>query len=229
MKYPYIGKGTESGSIVLFYEQNKGVTLESKTWASEKLQHSNCINEDLFNDITRECLSDHAIKIESQEHLDFLYEVAEGYQLNIEPVECRIFDDEYPYFVTVRGSVFHANINLPELKDKKLITIPLPPKEHEPKEWPQVGDEVAFSGKEVYKVVVNTPDSDNMIVVKGSMGEYLLADFSVCKKPLTPEEYLKEQLFQHSGVRARDGGREVASYLAKAIINGEIKGISYER
>lgn len=25
-----------------------------------------------------------------------------------------------------------------------------------------------------------------------------------------------------------DGGREIASYLAKAIINGEIKGLSYK-
>lgn len=53
MKHPYIGKGTESGSIVLFYEQGQGVTLDSKSWASGKLQHSN-FNEDLFTNITRE-------------------------------------------------------------------------------------------------------------------------------------------------------------------------------
>ena len=37
-------------------------------------------------------------------------------------------------------------------------------------------------------MVVNTPDSDNVVVVKNSAGEYKLEDFSACKKPPKPDE-----------------------------------------
>lgn len=115
-KNPYIGKGLNSGSIVLFYEQSKGVTLESKTWARENLQHSNCINEDLFTNITREYLANTKVEIESEEHRKFILNLAK-----VNGLYCfRLVGDNFIYITNKEnGNVFNP----------KLITLPLPPKE----------------------------------------------------------------------------------------------------
>ena len=87
------------------------------------------------------------------------------------------------------------------------ITIPLPPKEPEPKEWPVVGDDVLickdvnlfelgrFNGKQC-KVIgicehnnekVLTLSNKNCGLIAVNMGEWI-------KKPLTPEEELEKEL-----------------------------------
>jgi len=171
MKYPYIGKGTESGSIVLFYEQNKGVTLESKTWASENLEHSNCVNEDLFTNITREYLANTYGKVESKEHAEFIVKLAEnagvclynnyGYD---EGDDCFVFNSSGLYFWPKNNS-----------KDKKLITIPIPPKESKlpvassGAKMPKVKEPKKVS---VHDIQVNvTNNTDSLIQIKKSEDE----------------------------------------------------------
>lgn len=210
MTYPYIGKGKGSGSIVLFYEQNKGVTLESKSWSSENLQYSNGINEDLFKNITADYLRNTKVKIESEEHEIFIKKI--------------VYDAGLMSWVS-DGYVFIFDIDMETVS--RVITLPLPPKESG--EWPQLGGEVSFpSGKGI--LVVDKPDTNGVVIVRStdadSIGEYKKVSLGALKKPPKPEEDLRDKL-----IKAMDNSNtafQYADYLSKAIIKGEIKGLSYK-
>lgn len=171
MKHPYIGKGLNSGSIVLFYEQNKGVTLESKTWESENLQHSNCINEDLFKNITREYLANTYGEVKSEEHAEFIVKLAEvaGFEVG---VYCQVdkwfcFSENLLFFYPTESRASDA--------EEKLITIPLPPKESKLPEansgtpMPEVKEPKGVSMNDIQVNVKNNTDS--LVQIKKSDDE----------------------------------------------------------
>jgi hypothetical protein len=235
MKYQYIGKGLESGSIVLFYEQGAGVTLKSKTWASKDLEYSNCINEKVFKNITREYLANTYGKIESKEHAEFIAKLVEvagikfaGVGVTMENTKSFIFypDSTFCFYKKDTGELVHA-------RGREQITIPLPPKEPESKDWPQVGDEVLYNGSSsrfksikgaVSKVIAKYSfDGIDYITIKNeSDGIFAMVFGSWIKKPKTPEEELSESIlkFLESG--------KTYDRLAEAIIKGEIKGLTYK-
>lgn len=98
-------------------------------------------------------------------------------------------------------------------------------------ELPPVGCKVEIpSGYGI--VAINKPDVNGIVIVEStsgeSKGEYKRVALSAIKPTPTPQEKLAEQIFQHSGIRARDGGKESASDIAKAILDGEIPGFKYE-
>lgn len=238
MKYPYIGKGTESGSIVLFYEQGQGMTLDSKSWASEDLKYHTCIDEDYFNDITREQVKNTKVKIESEGHEILVRGVASNADLLCALINgtAFIFDRDIedankeiiiPLPPTQLPEV-NSGTPMPEVKEQKKVSMndiqvnvknntdsvvqvtksddesnificvsDLPkgsePKEPEPKEWPQVGDDVAWSPKLSRKgTLLNI--YEGMAWVRDSYGEFVSIEVDKLKKPLTPEEELTKEI-----------------------------------
>jgi len=131
MGYPYIGKGLESGSIVLFYEQNTGVTLNSKTWASKSFEYSNCINEDSFENITSEYLSNTYGKIESKEHARLIAKLAEGAGIKFAGVDVSAENIKSFIFYSDGTFCFYKKDadELVHVREREQVTIPLPPKE----------------------------------------------------------------------------------------------------
>ena len=91
-------------------------------------------------------------------------------------------------------------------------------KEPEPKEWPKVGDKVVTEG--FYPLEVRGLDGANAWCLD-SEGDYLTFNIDELKKPPTPEEELNEKLYNLFQCDLFEG-------LSKAIINGEIKGLSYK-
>lgn len=216
-KYPYIGKGKESGSIVLFYGESEGVTLESKSWASSDLQHSNCINESVFENITREYLTNTYGKVDSKELADFIVELAEGHGFTL--------NEDYKtgdFFFLYNGRYGFASKEFCEYGGAKLITIPLPPKDLDIKEFPQVGDEV-FCEHLCDKTLIGellALTKEYAIVQLKDFEQHLHLHEWCLSKPPTLEEDLREKLHEFFINSNAD--------LAKAIINGEIKGLTYE-
>ena len=228
--YPAFYKAVD-GKEYLYLDKNNYFSFERGIWGKS----DSCDNHEKDTNITREYLADNAIKIESQEHLDFLYEIAGVHKLNIGPVECRIFDSNYPYFVNIRNDVFHVSENQAKLEGKTLITIPLPPKEHEedsmkqlerklsaamstlehlgytyhggelwkppiaeaikepePKEWPQVGDEVVWGVGGVVGEVVFIHGLDALI--KTENNKFLIPVLKLSKPQSALEEELSKEL-----------------------------------
>jgi len=219
MKYPYIGKGLNSGSIVLFYEQNKGVTLESKTWASENLQHSNCINEDLFTNITRECLENTYGKVESKEHADFLIKLAEKNKIEL-GIGGYSERKNYFYFTEDEGLLYLVFASFSPSNKHTSITIPLPPVEPKPKSWPQVGDEV--KGPKDILLQVRGIDGPHIWCLDVEL-DYCTYHVSLLKKPLTPEEELESKI--KSMIEFTNyNPKLIAEYIAR----DGIKGLSYK-
>lgn len=96
--------------------------------------------------------------------------------------------------------------------------------------FPHAGDEVSFpSGKGI--LVVDKPDINGVVIVKStdaeSIDEYKKVSLSAIKKPSTPEEELKEKLIKITD-KPRNQELSIQELIAKAIINGEIKGLSYK-
>lgn len=231
MKYPYIGKGLNSGSIVLFYEQNKGVTLESKTWASENLQHSNCINEDLFTNITRECLENTYGKVESKEHADFLIKLAEKNKIKL-GIGGYSERKNYFYFTEDEGLLYLVFASFSPSNKHTSITIPLPPKGEDMKsenvksEWPQVGDVVKGPKDELLQV--RGIDEAHIWCLDTEL-EYWTYHVSLLKKPPTPEEELREKLKEELSLYiSLHDPHDTKIDLTDAILNGEIEGLSYK-
>ena len=156
MKYPYIGKGTESGSIVLFYEQGQGVTLDSKSWASKDLEYHTCIDEDYFNDITREQVKNTKVKIESEGHEILVRGVASNADL---------------LCVLINGTAFIFDRDIEDAN--KEIIIPLPPTQlpevNSGAPMPEVKEPKKVSMNEVQVNVTNNTDS--LVQIKKSDDE----------------------------------------------------------
>ena len=150
-----------------------------------------------IKDITKEYLENKCVKIESPEHSEFVQKLAfkAGYSWNAGK-NVAFTDKEYLFFSGTRITWFWNNENSTEE-----IQLPMSPEASEEnpetKEWPQVGDEVSFpSGKGI--LVVDKPDKNGIIIVKStdedSIDEYKKVSLNALKKPLTPEEKLRDEL-----------------------------------
>lgn len=228
--YPYIGKfvGHTGHGIVLFAGEGEACYLDGDFETSEKYVFRDDYFECEFTNITREYLANTYGEVKSKEHAEFIVKLAEGANFNSAYTRTG--------FENAKSFMFYENSNTLEIYEnkhtdlvnfagKKLITIPLPPKEHEaegisqlerkpyqcgglwkppiaeaikepePKEWPQVGDEVLTASKRKAKLIathdyhawVKYYEEDNTF----SLGTVTIATLS---KPLTPEEELKIKL-----------------------------------
>lgn len=182
MKHPYIGKSPQ-GHYYLVVKKELIYSFLSKSWLFELDGFA-----DLEN-ITREYLANTKVKIESEKHADFIIKLFS----NAFDVCAESRNPKWVYNDGRKGvcQQFHGKPK----EELKLITIPLPPKEPEPKEWPQVGDEVLTASKRKAKLIathdyhawVKYYEEDNTF----SLGTVTIATLS---KPLTPEEELAKEL-----------------------------------
>lgn len=244
-KHPYIGKGKESGSIVLFYGECEGVTLESKTWASSDLQYSKCINESVFENITADYLSNTKVKIESEEHAEFVIKLFN----NAFGTEANSMNPVWVYNEGLRGvsQRFHGEPS----KDLKQITIPLPPKQLAPtatqeedfemtqtaknngdnlifgdadkcEEWPCVKDKVIHNGVNYY-YLCKSPFSDDAVLTLCSSDDWdvISAPYSELQKPKTPEEELRDEIIRviHDDVYNGMYSKESFAVFADALMS----------
>ena len=127
----------------------------------------------------------------------------------------------------------HSNVDRGLIENKKMKERPAYTKQmHERGELPPVGSEVIVGSDSKPSIVVaNKPDDNGMIVTKFD-GEYLITCIDVVKPIPSPVDELAEILADEVGEWTSkiigEGAKEVGAGLAKAIINGEIKGLSYK-
>lgn len=120
MKYPYIGESQFTGSEVLLASRSNGFRLDV-----ENAEYCNDWDETVFKNITREYLTNTYGKVESQEHADFIVELAKvnGFEV-IEDYESGIM-----WFNCDRDTLdFYRDKNIANNDGEKQITIPMPPK-----------------------------------------------------------------------------------------------------
>lgn len=216
MKYPYIGEGKNSGLIALFYEQSKFVPIESRIWAVSGLELCDGVDESYFENATANYLRNTKIRIESPEHSEFVQLLAEiaDYRRNIggatavrefDKAEWIYFDDEF--FMSTSQPFQHV--------EYKEIFLPLPPErekstvsgygkvgegfvhkqvdsESPVDEWPKVGSSVEWghTGKGEVKSL-----SDGFAWIKLDNKDYTTVYVSSLRKPKTPEEELRDEIF----------------------------------
>ena len=102
-------------------------------------------------------------------------------------------------------------------------------KEPKPKDWPQVGDEVFCehpSGQTQTGELLALTKEYAIIQQEGYEQHLYLKSWEL-SKPLTPEEELKEKLTEITD-KYRNQQLSIQELIAKAIIKGEIKGLSYK-
>ena len=219
MKYPYIGKGTESGSIILMTGKGEGVVIDSKTAATQPGKFESTIDEGYFKNITQEYLANTYGKVKSKEHAEFIFELAKlhGFDVVGSTNNAKSFEfsgDSALVLYEIPTDIFANN------EESRLITIPLPPKqiqtatseeEFEMQQimknngdnlilgcedskcegWPCVGDDVHTNfGKGVVKLL---PDSKFCYVIEIN-GNYHQLKHNELLKPKTPEEELRDEL-----------------------------------
>ncbi|QDP46629.1 MAG: hypothetical protein Tp1137MES00d2C23059491_48 [Prokaryotic dsDNA virus sp.] len=219
MKYPYIGKGTESGSIILMTGKGEGIVIDSKTAATHPGKFESTVDEDYFKNITREYLDGKCVKIESHEHSKLVQKVAFGAGFQWPESFGTIKHTGYKFlFFRVKGLINCGHENNSKVQQ---ITIPLPPKQIQTatleeefemqhimknngdnlilgcedskcEEWPQVGDEVVWD-KNDYKGIVKAI-SEQKAWCRLNNGLYYTISFDRLKKPKTPEEELRDEV-----------------------------------
>lgn len=229
MKYPYIGKLKENNEgLVLFVSAGFGAQLNSKGcgWCEEEIgiySTSDDWDEREFTNITREYLANTYGEVKSKEHADFIVKLAEGAGFEV-GLYCQddkwfCFSENFLFFYTKESRASGAK--------EKLITIPLPPKEPEPKEWPQVGDEVFCehpSGQtQTGELLALT--KEYAIIQREGYEQHLYLKSWELSKPPTPEEELESKIDKYLKVELSS---PLIRNLTRAIINGEIKGLSYK-
>ena len=149
--------------------------------------------------ITREYLANTYGEVKNGEHADFIVKLAEsaGFELHSDGVSMSSIKSFVIYGDEKLIGIYTMKVgHLSTDESYKEITIPLPPKEPEPKEWPQVGEDVSFpSGFGV--VAIAKPDSSGVIIIESknadSKGEYKRVALSAITKP-THEETLRNEL-----------------------------------
>lgn len=99
------------------------------------------------------------------------------------------------------------------------------PKEPKPKEWPQVGDEACCGS--LLNICTVEALCKGFAWVSYKEGNLETASISSLIKPLTPEDELKENLTEITD-KYRNQELSIQEIIAKAIINGEIKCLSYK-
>lgn len=226
-KYPYIARAKKSGSACVVFDYGKCVCIESKDSNFEFGEVYDVDESVLFN-ITAEYLANTKVKIKSEEHAEFIIKLFNN-AFDIGAVS------RNPKWIYNKGEAgvtqqFHGEPS----GELKLITIPLPPKEESmSKEWPQVGDDVLYDGSsdrfesikgEVSKVIAkySFEGSDYITIKHHNEGVFAMVAGSWLRKPQTPEEELNKSI-----LKFLECGKTY-DRLAKAIINGEIEGLSYK-
>jgi len=115
-KYPYIGESI-SGKKYLVYSKSSGFKIDKGTFHGQ-------LNADMIENITRERLANTYGKCESQEHANFICELADSHGIRV----TNDYNESFGrvYFVCEKGSLsfFEALCT-----DLELIHLPLPPKE----------------------------------------------------------------------------------------------------
>ena len=214
-QYPYIAKLKSDDIKMALFTGPKTATALTDNFADIKLGESDSEwDEDFYTNATHECLSKTWGLVESKEHAEFIIELANANYMDI----YRMYRSGDGYFI-VSGNEFLFTHRLPVVtKNYKQITIPLPPKT---KEWPQVGDEVCW-GVESSGVVKSL--SDGFAWIKKANNDYITVYTSSLIKPKSKQDLLIEEL-----QTKLCNNNAVDNYiLACDIINGEIKGLSYE-
>jgi hypothetical protein len=163
MKFPYIGKSLKTNAVILFYGQAKGAVIEASSSALRGVYDGNCINEEVFKNITREYLANTYGKIESKEHAEFIAKLAKANGIRV----CNTwYKDAFFCFFT---DCDNLNVLLFSLEStardsgEKLITIPLPPKTLAPTATPEEEFEMQQTEKN-NGVKVNVTNNTNSVV-----------------------------------------------------------------
>lgn len=189
MKYPYIGKGTESGSLALIYGKDSAIVMDSKTWAAKDSEDTE-VDESYFKNITAEYLANTYGEVKSKEHAEFIVKLAKvnNFRLcNPEKTDKKwfCFDDNELYF-------FDDVEDASDL-DEKQVTIPLPPECESADEWPVIGDRVQTSiGEGEIKLM---PDGRGLYIACVD-GDYYAFSIEQLSKPKTPEQELRDDLME---------------------------------
>jgi len=207
------------GKEYLYLDKSNYFSFERGIWGKSDPSD----NHKKDTNITREYLANTYGKVESKDHADFIAELAgkHGFDTTAKFTgSCKYF------YISERELSFYMYKDSSPIATCKEITIPIPPKEPEPKEWPKVGDEVLTASKQKASVVAI---DSNQVWIKykdTSIGcGYATVAIATLSKPLTPEEELATSI---SNWRGQDKATIGDSKLAEAIINSEIKGLSYK-
>lgn len=220
MKYPYIGKGEDSGNVVLFSHENYGRCIHGVTCSTGM---SGQWSEFSFTNITREYLEGKCVKIESPEHEKLLIALAENAGFK------RLINKNYRDYIRFYhdGDWTYSSESNVALCGKEIIKIPLPPKKEfkfpsapqhidcmcnkcggrcclgfcdkdKADEW-QIGDVVEYpSGKGV--LTISDPDNQGIVIVMETTDDlgshYKRVGIESLKKPKTEAEMLRDELME---------------------------------
>ncbi|AGR46566.1 hypothetical protein TW1_050 [Pseudoalteromonas phage TW1] len=133
-KYPYIGKNSSlcgDFSIAIFYGEKSGALLENTIDEIPLHEHILDFNEREFENITAEYLTNTYGKVESKEHAEFIVKLAEanGFTQNKTGANLKSAKSFIFYIDRMIGLYEKPHFDLVHSSVRKLITIPLPPKE----------------------------------------------------------------------------------------------------
>jgi len=160
MKYPYIGKGTESGTIELIYSKGLGVAMDSKTWAAGNGDDKE-VEESFFKNITAEYLANTYGEVKSKEHAEFIKLLAETNKI---PCAVLSIDMNYTMFYVIDGCLFFCVKEIDAIGDYNKITIPLPPElnVNTPEEDFKMKQIAKNNDTQPSHVTFNTPENLNL-------------------------------------------------------------------
>ena len=248
IKYPYIGEGLGSGSVVVFYEAGAGTTLDSKTWASKDMEHHNTLDESRFKNITREYLQNTWGVVESKEHAEFISEL--GKNASAKTSTSWEGGKRFNFYTNSKGGL-HLDFydeHLSKDSGEKQITIPLPPKaklnfSDLPKHfdcrcnkcggkccagfcdtWPKVGDEVVITDQHNKLEGELLALTKEYAIISQPHGEqHLHLSGWSFEKPKSAQEIKIEEL----QTKLCENNAVDNYILACDIVVGNIKGVSY--
>lgn len=177
MKYPYIGKGSRSGAVFLFFKDSEALVLDPGSSA-----YFGCVNnicETLCRNITAEYLANKKVKPASDKHQKFIVKLIQVNGLD--------------YFTSADGCLHITKERNGNTFYAKQITIPLPPECESVDEWPKVGSSVEWghTGKGEVKSL-----SDGFAWIKLDNKDYTTVYVSSLRKPKTPEQELRDELVE---------------------------------
>lgn len=232
-KYPHIA--TNGLNNFLVYAENTATLIgDENNCFSSGFKITLC--EDGLTDITRKYLKNTYGKVESKEHAEFISKLC--CTSGIETSD--VWTSSNEHFTIDRDGLYFWDLkDSAEQYSGKLITIPLPPKEPESKEWPQVGDDVLFKCSETPKshedcnldehcIVDTWFNGDELVVVAIVTGfdgsllpvvqnkrtkEVSAILKKLIKKPKTPEQELRDELIDDLSTMQRESNGYTAEML----------------
>lgn len=217
MKYPYIANNN-----LLFYAPNIATIIGDENNANSH-GFKVVANECDYANITADYLRNTYGKVESKEHAEFIVRLADNAGFYADS-----YHKDFKWFCFYGKNLFFFNEkSVARDYGEKLITIPMPPKEPKPKEWPQVGDDVLTASKLKGNVVFINGDKawiEYREKLDGNQVDLVVMTDSL-SKPKTPEEELAANI---ANAADSDDIHSAHEMIAKAIINGEIKGLTYK-